>query len=132
MKTGTIEQTISFNAPPEEIYNLIMDAKNHEEFTGFDVEMSNKIDGKFKVFDGYCYGYNIELNIGKKIVQAWHFDEDGWEEDYYSICTFIFEPEEDGTKMTFTQTGVPEKDLAKLEEGWLEYYWGPMSELIDE
>lgn len=132
MKTGTIEQFISFNAAPEVVYDLIMDAEKHSEFTGSDVEMSQEIDGKFKVFDGYCHGYNIELERGKKIVQAWHFAEEGWPENHFSICTFLFEPEDGGTKMTFIQTGVPEKNLGALEEGWLEYYWGPMSEFIDD
>lgn len=132
MKTGTIEQFISFNAAPEVVYDLIMNAEKHSEFTGSDVEMSQEIDGKFKMFDGYCHGYNMELEKGKKIVQAWHFAEEGWPDDHYSICTFLFEPEDGGTKMTFIQTGVPEKNLGTLEEGWLEYYWGPMSEFIDD
>ena len=59
-------------------------------FTGSKVIMSNKVNGKFKVFDGYCHGYNIELMQGKKIVQAWNFAEDGWPEDHFSICTFFF------------------------------------------
>lgn len=132
MKTGTIEQFISFNATPDVVYDLIMNAEKHSEFTGSDVEMSQEIDGKFRVFDGYCHGHNIELVKGKKIVQAWHFAEEGWPENHYSICTFLFEPEDGGTKMTFVQTGVPEQSLAALEEGWLEYYWGPMSEFIDD
>lgn len=132
MKTGKIEQYIIFNTSPDEVYDLIMDAKKHAIFTGADVEMSQEIEGRFNVFNGYCQGYNIELIPGKKIVQAWNFAEEGWPKDHYSICTFLFEPDESGTKMTFTQTGVPEQNIADLEEGWLEYYWGPMSEMIDD
>jgi len=77
MKTGSIKQNTTFEAAPIDVYNLIMDEKKHAAFTGTAVKMSNKINGKFNIFDGYCHGYNIELIEGKKIVQAWHFAEDG-------------------------------------------------------
>ena len=77
MKTKSIRQTVTFDAKPIDVYNLIMDAEKHAAFTGSKVTMSKELNGKFSVFDGYCRGYNIELIPGKKIVQAWHFAEDG-------------------------------------------------------
>ena len=79
MKTKSIKQTVTFNASPELIYNLIMDEKKHAAFTGSKAIIDSKAKGKFSVFDGYCHGYNMELLKGKKIVQAWHFAEDGWQ-----------------------------------------------------
>jgi activator of HSP90 ATPase len=132
MKTKTIKQTITFDAKPEKVYQLIMDQKKHAAFTGSEVTMSTKIKGKFEVFDGYCHGYNIELEKGKKIVQAWHFDEDGWPENHFSTCTFLFEPDGDKTKLTFTQEGVPEHKVEELSKGWEEFYWEPMKEYLEE
>jgi len=132
METKTIKQVVSFNAAPAEVYELIMDAKKHAAFAGGKVTMSRKPEGKFVVFDGYCHGYNIELTEGKKIVQAWHFVEDGWPDDHYSTCTFLFEPKEGGTKLTFTQTGVPAHKVESLKGGWKEYYWEPMKEYLKE
>jgi activator of HSP90 ATPase len=127
MKTGRIQQTVTFqNARPMEVYNLIMDPKKHSAFSGSKVTMSNKIDGKFQVFDGYCTGFNIELKEGKKIVQAWHFKEEGWPDDHLSICTFVFEKVPTGTKLIFTQTDIPEHKIDSLKEGWKLYYWQPM------
>jgi activator of HSP90 ATPase len=127
MKTKRIKQTITFpGALPREVYSLIMDARKHSAFTGSKVTMSNKVNGKFKMFDGYCSGFNIELNEGKKIVQGWYFKEDGWPEDHYSICTFIFEKIPSGTKLIFTQTHIPEHKVDTLKEGWKLYYWQPM------
>ena len=87
---------------------------------------STKVKGKFEIFNGYIHGYNIELAEGKKIVQAWHFAEEGWPDDHFSICTFLFEEIDGKTKMTFIQTGVPEEHVGSLKEGWKEYYWIPM------
>jgi activator of HSP90 ATPase len=126
MKTTTIKQRATFNATPKEVYDLIMDPKKHSAFTGTKVKMSNSVNGKFSAFDGYMHGHNIELVDGKKIVQAWHFTEEGWPDDHYSICTFLFEKEGKKTKLTFRQTEVPEQSAESLKGGWKEFYWEPM------
>jgi len=92
--------------------------------------MSTKVNGKFNIFEGYCHGYNIELIEGKKIVQAWHFAEDGWPDNHYSICTFKFEASGNKTKLTFEQTDVPEDKADYIKEGWKTYYWEPMKEYL--
>jgi activator of HSP90 ATPase len=127
MKTKTIKQTVNFPATrPLEVYKLIMDAKKHSAFTGSNVSMSTKVDGRFTMFDGYCHGFNMELNEGKKIVQGWHFAEDGWPDDHFSICTFRFEKVPGGTKLHFMQEAVPEHKAEALKSGWKEFYWQPM------
>lgn len=126
METKSIKQTVTFDAPTQKVYDLIMDSRKHSAFTGSKVTMSKRIKGKFDVFDGYCHGYNIELIEGEKIVQAWHFQEEGWPEDHYSICTFHFKPEGDKTQLTFTQHGVPAHKVEDLKNGWKQFYWNPM------
>ena len=130
MKTKSIQQEIIFDCEPAVIYHLIMNEDQHSEITGSEVIMSNEINGKFNVFDGYCEGYNIELIENQKIVQAWHFNEDGWPEDHYSICTFTLEPVENKTKLIFTQTDIPEHKAEELERGWNDFYWQPIKEYL--
>lgn len=126
MKTKSIKQTATFDASPDIIYDLLMDEKKHAAFTGSKATMSTKQDGKFSVFDGYCHGYNIELVKGKKIVQAWHFAEDGWPDDHYSICNFELEKMGNKTKLRFLQTNVPEHKVESLKDGWKQFYWDAM------
>jgi activator of HSP90 ATPase len=126
MKTKSIRQTATFNASPEKIYNLIMDEKKHTEFTGSKATISSKLNGKFSVWDGYVHGHNIELEKGKKIVQAWHFAEEGWPDDHFSICTFELEQAGNKTKLRFLQTDVPEQTVASISEGWKQFYWKPI------
>jgi activator of HSP90 ATPase len=126
MKTKAIRQTLIFQGKPKEIYELLMDSKKHAAVTGSKVSMSRREKGKFVVFDGYCHGYNIELVEGKRIVQAWHFAEDGWPDDHFSICTFLFTRAAGGTRLNFEQTGVPEHKATALKSGWKLYYWQPM------
>lgn len=130
METKSIKQTVTFDATPQKVYELIMDQKKHAAFTNSKVVMSKKINGKFDIFDGYCTGYNIELTEGEKIVQAWHFQEDGWPDDHYSICTFRFKLEGDKTRLQFSQTGIPAHKVEELKSGWKDFYWQPMQAFL--
>lgn len=130
MKTKSIRQTATFKASPEKIYDLIMDEKKHSEFTGSKATLSTKPNGEFSVFDGYCKGYNIELVKGKKIVQAWHFAEDGWPDDHFSICNFEFEKVGDKTKLRFLQSEVPAHKVESLKEGWKQFYWDAIKKYL--
>jgi activator of HSP90 ATPase len=132
MKTKTIKQTVTFYATPDKIYHLLMDQKLHEAFTGSKATISTKVNGKFDVFDGYCHGYNIELVRAKKIVQAWHFAEDGWPDDHYSICSFNFDADGNKTKLEFVQTEVPEHKVEELKNGWKEFYWEPIKTYLKD
>ena len=130
MKTKSIRQTVTFTGKPDEVYQSIMDQKKHSAFTGGKATISKKVNGKFSIFDGYCHGYNIELTEGKKTVQAWHFAEDGWPDDHFSVCTFLFERVGNKTKLTFKQSGVPENNFESLKSGWKQYYWEPMEAFL--
>jgi len=126
MKTKSISQTITFEATPERIYRMLMDQNEHSAFTGSKASIDPKVSGQFTVFDGYCHGYNIDLIEGEKIVQAWHFIEDGWPDDHFTICTFNIKPEGNKTRLKFLQSRVPEHKIALLKNGWKEFYWDAM------
>lgn len=130
MKMKSIRQSATFNELPEKIYDIIMDEKKHAEFTGSGTKMSTEPNGAFSVFDGYCNGYNIELVRGKKIVQAWRFEEEGWPDDHFSVCNFEFDRVGDKTKLRFLQTNVPESKVESLKKGWKKYYWDAIKTLL--
>jgi activator of HSP90 ATPase len=130
MKTKTIKETVIFPAPPEKVYELLLNSKELTVMHGAKTTMSKKPNGKFSVFDGYCHGYNIDLVENKKIEQAWHFKEEGWPEEHYSICTFTLRPVAKGTKLVLTQKGVPAHKFESLQAGWKTYYWYPLLQYL--
>ena len=131
MKTKNIKQSATFTAKAQDVYEALMDAKKHAAFTGANAKIDKKVNGKFSVYDGYCHGYNIEFVKNEKIVQAWHFAEDGWPDDHFSTCTFLLEQIGNKTKLTFMQTGVPEHKVTALTSGWKDYYWKPLKEYLN-
>jgi activator of HSP90 ATPase len=128
METKTIRQTVIFKAGPHDIYEALMDSKKHAKFTGGKATISREVGGKFSTYDGYAEGVNQELVPDKKIVQTWRAED--WPEGHYSRVTFSLNKAEGGTRLTFSQTGVPEEQYQDVSQGWQDYYWEPMKEML--
>lgn len=122
----TIKQTVTFDASPHEIYEMLMDSKKHAHFTGDAAKISKKVGGKIQAYGDYIEGKNLELVQDKKIVQEWRASD--WPKDVISIATFEFKKDKDKTKLTFTQTNVPEDQVAEIKKGWIDFYWILMKE----
>ena len=128
MKTKTLQQTIGFKASPREVYDMLMNSKKHRSLSGEPAKISQKVGGKFTAWGSHITGFNLALIPGKKIVQAWRAT--GWSPDHYSIVTYDLEKVGDGTKLKFTQIGVPPNRYSGHYRGWIETYWTPMKEIF--
>jgi activator of HSP90 ATPase len=128
MTTKTIRQTITFKASPREVYDMIMDSSKHESLSGEMARISKKVGGAFVAWNGHISGINLVLKPGEKIVQAWRAT--GWWEDHYSIAIFDIQKVPTGTKLKFTQIGVPPHRYSGHYRGWIEAYWTPMKEVF--
>ena len=130
MKTKTIKQSVTFRAKLNDVYEALMDSDKHVKFTGGEAHISREVGGKFSAFDGYSEGVNLELVPDKKIVQSWRASD--WPEGHYSRATFIMDEDVAGTLLTFTQSGVPEDQYEDIAQGWHDYYWDPMKEMLEQ
>ncbi len=126
----TIKQSVIFKATPHEVYEALIDSKKHSKFTGSKAKIDRKIGGKFTAYDGWIKGKNLELVPNKKIVQAWRGDD--WPENHYSKAVFSLKKVKEGTRLVFTQTGVPDKCYKDISEGWHEHYWIKMKEMLEK
>ncbi len=104
-----------------------MDSKKHSNFTGSKADINREVGGKFTAYDGWIQGINIQLVPDKKIVQSWRGND--WPENHYSKTTFFLRKIKNGTKLTFTQTGVPIEFYKDIFDGWIEHYWNKMKKL---
>jgi activator of HSP90 ATPase len=126
VNTRNIEQPVTFKAKPHAVYEMLMDSAAHARFTGAEATISRDVGGAFSAYDGALTGTNVELVADVKIVQAWRAGSDDWPEDHYSTATFLLEEAEGGTRLTFTQTEVPETSYDDINQGWRDYYWSKM------
>ena len=126
-----IKQTVIFkNATPKQLYEAILDPKKHTQFTGSKANGSMKVGGKFTAFDGYISGTNLKLIKDKKILQAWTSTD--FPKGYVTEATFEFKKVSEGTKLIFTQSNVPVKNLKDIANGWKKFYWQPLQKWLDK
>lgn len=122
-----IHQEVSFNAKPKQVYAALMKSKEHTAFTkNGAAKISSKIGGAFSAHGGYITGVNLDLVENKRIVQAWRAKN--WPKGLFSIVSFNLEKQGSGTKLVFDHTGLLEKDVDHLAEGWKKMYWDRMTE----
>jgi activator of HSP90 ATPase len=129
MKTRTLQQTVTFKASPRQVYEMLIDSGKHQSLSGEPARISRKVGGKFTAWGSHISGINLVLNPGKKIVQAWRAT--GWWPDHYSIATFDIAEVRGGSKLTFTQIGIPPSRYSGHYRGWIEAYWTPMKEVFE-
>jgi activator of HSP90 ATPase len=128
MKTKTIRQTVTFKAKPIEVYQMLMDSRKHQSLSGEKAKISTKVGGSFAAWGSHISGINLVLKPAERIVQAWRAT--GWWPDYYSIAIFELQKVSKGTKLRFTQIGVPSNRYSGHYRGWIETYWTPMQEIF--
>jgi uncharacterized protein YndB with AHSA1/START domain len=131
MRTSTINQIVIIEAAPSEVYEAWMDSERHSQFTGRLANISREIGGSFTAMDS-LRGNNVELVPGKKIVQTWQCDYDGWPSDHFSVLTIQLSPIAGGTALEFEQTGVPLACLKGIHDAWHKHYWLPLKRMFQE
>lgn len=130
MPTKSLKQTRMFNTSAKDLYDALMNSRKHAKFTGAPAKISMKVGGAFSVHGGYATGVNLELTPNKKIVQSWRASD--WPADHYSRVTFALASAGKGkTKLTFTQSGVPDDQFEEIKQGWIDYYWEPLKKMVE-
>jgi len=130
MKTKNLKQKVTFKSTPHDVYEAIMDAKKHSLFSGSKAKITKKVGDKFSAYGGYIEGTNVKLVPDKEIVQNWRGSD--WPEGHYSKARFLLKKSKDGTILDFIQIGVPADLYDAIKQGWFEYYWEPMKEMLEK
>jgi len=129
-ETAVIVHSLLLKSAPAEVFETLMDEKKHSKLTGKPAKIAPKEEGEFALLGGFAHGINIEVRRGKKIVQAWNCSEAGWPADHFAICTFVLAPAETGTKLSFTQTGIPPELLETMTDFWTKNYWEKLTAIF--
>lgn len=130
MKMKTIKQTVNFRASPHDVYEALMDEKKHAQFTESRASISRKVSGKISAYDDYIEGRNVQLVSDRKIVQEWRCSD--WPEKHLSKATFLIAKTKTGSRLIFTQTGVPDNQYSTISKGWKEHYWSKMKKMLEK
>jgi activator of HSP90 ATPase len=130
IKVRNLEQTATIRATPAELYRTLVNPKEHAKFTGAPAKLEAKPGGRFEHYDGSLQGRVVELVPNERIVLAWR--SSGWPKGHHSIAQFRFVKAGKGTRLEFSQYGIPENDFADIRQGWTTYYWEPLQRYFEE
>lgn len=122
-----IRQTYHIKASIKEVWKALTDTKYIDGWGGGPAKMSDKVGFQFSLWGGDTYGKNIEVIANKKLVQEWF----GGKWDKPSIATFALSSKNDQTTIEFTHTDVPESEYKDIEQGWKDYYLGPLKDYLE-
>lgn len=78
------------------------------------------------MWDGELIGFILELKEDRLIVQAWRAAD--WPAHHYSCARYELNKVRGGTRLIFTQTGIPSDKFRGISQGWKDYYWTPFKE----
>lgn len=121
----TINQTVSINASPADVYAALMTSGIFGRATNGQAEIGPNEGDAFSLFEGKVTGRHIELVPGERIVQGWRIGM--WPEGAYSIVTFSLSDENGGTTLSLVHSGYPSDMEEHLVPGWHKMYWDPLA-----
>ena len=122
---ATIRQMVTFDAPPHEVFEALIDARKHAAFTGDTARIDRRVGGSFSVWGGYATGKTLRLEKDKVIVQTWRTT--GFAEgDADSEVMFQFSTKGEGTRLMFVHSGIPDALAEDIKQGWIDFYWTPL------
>jgi activator of HSP90 ATPase len=124
----SLHQEIELKAPPQRIYEILLDSKQFAAFTGMPATIDTAAGGAFSMFGGMIVGRNVELIPSQRIVQAWRPTH--WEPGVYSVVKFELKPQGSGTTLILDHTGFPEGEYDSLFKGWGLRYWDPLKKYL--
>ena len=122
--TKNLITAASLPAPPELLFDMYLDPKEHEAFTGLPVTIGATAGDAFRAFDGAIWGTILHVQPKRLIVQTWrsvNFPPAAID----SILILTFLSQGDGARVELTQVSVAEEDFAGVSHGWEKHYWTP-------
>ncbi len=111
-------------ATPQEIYDAWLSSDGHTLMTGSPATASPTVGAEFDAWDGYIQGQNLELEPGRRILQAWRTAEfDGSDDD--SRLEILLAAQPAGTLLTIRHSNLPGHGM-QYKQGWVDSYFTPM------
>ncbi|HSI20826.1 MAG TPA: SRPBCC domain-containing protein [Verrucomicrobiae bacterium] len=126
---ATITKEYLIAVPPRILWDALTDP---QQIDGWGAGPNPVVDlvegGAFSLWDGEVTGKVLDVEEESRLVCEWHMS--GHETP--TEVTITLEPDEEGTKMTVMQTGVPEEEVEEFDRGWDEFYAGPIKEFCEQ
>jgi len=120
-------QTYIINTSPNHVWQALTDPDMLNDWGAGPASMDDAVGTEFELWGGDIWGKNVEVVENKKLVQEWYSGE--WEVP--SIVTFELAGDHKATTIVLTHHDFPEAEQTSLEQGWQDFYIGPMKTFLE-
>lgn len=125
-----IKQTYFIHAPIDTVWEALVNESVINAWGGGPAKMDDKEGTEFTLWGGSIWGTNKKVEPKKSLKQEWYSDEEQkW--DKASLVTFTLYPEKNTVRLDLLHEDVPDADARNIEDGWKEYYLGPLKEYLE-
>lgn len=124
----TITQSYTIHAPRHLVWRALVEPELIEAWGGGPVIMNDHEGSAFSMWGGSVHGTNTHIVDDELLEQDWYSGDD-W--PHASKVTIELEDEDDGTLVTLTQHDVPASEIDDVDDGWHEYFFGPLQKLVE-
>ena len=125
-----ITQTIVLPAPAEALFEMYLDAAEHEAITGSPVNIAKEPGSPFRAFDGALSGTILATSSPNLIVQSWRSTEFKTS-DPDSTLILSFKSKDNVGQIDLVHLDVPDHDYDAVVDGWSKFYWTPWREYLE-
>jgi len=124
-----LNMTTVINASARKVYTAWLDPREHSAFTGSKATGGSRVGDPFTAWDGYILGVHLELEPGRRIVQAWRTSDfpPGSEDSRLEI---ILVEVAGKTRLTLIQSNIPDGQAEQYREGWEDFYFAPLAKFV--
>ena len=123
-----IQQKYEIQVPVELVWRALTEPEMIKQWSGSPADMSAEEGKEFSLWGGSIWGTNTKVIIEKLLEQDWYGGD--WAEPSKVVIKLSEKNSE--TVIELSHTNVPEKEVQNFAEGWNDYYFGPMKELLEE
>lgn len=122
-----ITKIYHINALIEKVWQALTTIDGINAWGGGPAKMDLKNGGKFSLWAGDIFGKNLEIDAPRKLEQDWQYE--GWKKS--SRVVFELSEKAGETTLKLTQTGVPAEEHDNIDDGWDQYYLGPLKQYVE-
>ncbi len=123
-----IEQTYTNHAPVDKVWQALTDAKLIDTWGAGPSEFDSNEGGAFSLWGGDIHGTNTKVIVNQLLEEDWYGHDNP--ERCYKVR---FEMSENATITTIKlhQKDVPDNEVDDFSEGWKDYYFDPIKQLLE-
>lgn len=124
----SIKQTYTISAPVAKVWQALTDAEVMTQWEASPAEMDPTTGGHFSLWGGDIHGTNTKVIPEKLLEQDWYGHD---RPDRKYKVSFSFETKENTTIVTLIHKNIPDEDVEDMSNGWRDYYFDPIQNLLE-